>query len=102
MPKPSAPAITADLLMWLGSITGATFDESRARDAIRNNTSDPDTTPEELFAKVAKELFMHADTECMALKDAVWRARRDTPVVLRSASGDRWIVVTYAGWFLVR
>lgn len=102
MSKPTEPpALSPRLLVWLASITGASFDETRAGEAIRNANL-PGITPAELLANAAKQLFMHADSEWMPLKDAVWRARRDTPVVLRSATPGRWIVVTHAGWFRVR
>lgn len=95
------PQLTPEFLLGLATLTGASFTPERARTAIRNATR-PGETPMEFFSNAARELFMHADPEYMSLKDAVWRARRDTPVVIWSAPLARWIVVTYAGWYRVR
>lgn len=95
------PLLSPLFLVSLATLAGAGFDEARARVAI-SNASRPGVKPMELFATAARELFMHADPEYMSLKDAVWRARRDTPVVLWSESARRWVVVTYAGWYRVR
>jgi putative ABC transport system ATP-binding protein len=95
------PTLSAEFLLGLATLTGAGFTPERARAAIRN-AARPGAKPMELFTNAARELFMHADPEYMSLKDAVWRSRRDTPVVLWSAPLSRWIVVTYAGWFRVR
>lgn len=102
-PEPTGPLpeLSPEFLLGLATLTGAGFTPESARAAIRN-AARPGAKPMELFTNAARELFMHADPEYMPLKDAVWRSRRDTPVVLWSPSLSRWIVVTYAGWFRVR
>ena len=97
----SGPVLTPRTLVMLAAITGAAFDEERAQTAIRNATRQGMSPPEQ-FLGAARELFMHADPERMPLRELVWRARRDTPVVLWSAKLSRWIIVTAAGWFRVR
>ncbi len=97
-PAPSPPI---ELLLSLAALSGAGFDAARARAAVRA-AARPGAKPMEMFTEVARALFMHADPEWMPLKDAIWRARRDTPVVLWSESTSRWIVITYADWYRVR
>lgn len=107
MPTPPDPApaprstLDAELLLFLATFTGADFDRERAATAIRN-ASRPGLSATEQLILASTELFMHADPESMPLQDAVWRARRDTPVVLRSEKDGRWIVVTAADWFRVK
>lgn len=99
-PLPPA-AVTARFLTALAPLTGARFDDSRAQDAVRT-ASRPGAGPMEVFTEAARALFMHADPEWTPLKDALWRSRNDTPVVLWSEPLGRWIAVTHAGWYRVR
>lgn len=36
------------------------------------------------------------------LSEAVWQAHADSPVVIWSSVENRWLVITYAGWFSLR
>lgn len=96
----SATAISR-VLVQLSAITGVEFDHERARVVVQNAVR-ADTDPLAQLVSAAAEVGLRVSPARMPLTEAVWQSRQDVPVVLWSAPLQKWIVVTFAGWFKVR
>jgi putative ABC transport system ATP-binding protein len=95
----SIPSIS--LLAQLAAITGSEFDHERALIAVQNATRGDGDSLSKLVAAAA-EVYMHVTPVRLPLAELVWHAHHDTPVVIWSVKDQRWIVVTFAGWFRLR
>jgi len=93
--------LSTSTLSQLSSIVGTEFDHERARIAVQNATK-ADAEPLSQLVSAAAELYIHISPVRMPLAELVWQAHNDTPVVIWSVKNERWIVVTYAGWFRLR
>lgn len=104
---PAAPsasdknAISLNTLAQLAAITGSEFDHERARIAIQNTTK-TDAEPLARLISAAEEVYMKVSPVRQPLAEVLWHARGDLPVVLWNAKDQKWIVVTFAGWFRLR
>lgn len=94
-------AAVSRALVQLAAITGVEFDHERARAAVQG-AARTDTDPMARLAGAAAELGLRVSPARMPLSEAVWQAHNDVPVVLWSGPEQRWIVVTFAGWFKAR
>ena len=100
----SSPQATSRWLRTLGqlsSMTGQEFDQQRVRIALQNAFRDQDECLEQLIAAAA-EVAMSIKPARMPLREAVWQARSEAPVVAWSRSEERWIVISHASWFRAR
>jgi putative ABC transport system ATP-binding protein len=97
----SAPAISVPLLAQLAAITGCEFDRDRADTAVRNAFRSETEGLAQLVA-AASELHMRVTPVRLPLADLLWEANYQAPVVLWSVEDNRWLVITYTGWFHVR
>lgn len=88
-------------LAQLSSMTGQVFDQQRVRIAIQNAFRDHREPLEQLIAAAA-EVAMTVKPMRVPLREAVWLARSEAPVVAWSRTESRWIVISHAGWFQAR
>lgn len=88
-------------LSQLSAILGTEFDHERARIAVQN-AARADAEPLSQLVSAASELYIHISPVRMPLAELVWQAHNDTPVIIWSAKDQRWIVITFAGWFRLR
>jgi putative ABC transport system ATP-binding protein len=61
-----------------------------------------DSDPLSQLVSAAAEVYMKVSPVRQPLAEVLWHARHDMPVVIWSAKEQRWIVVTFAGWFRLR
>lgn len=105
MPAPIAPhspgPISTALLAQLAGITGSEFNQDHARVAVQN-ASQKATDPLSQLVSAAAEVYMRVSPIRMPLTEAIWQARRDTPVVIWHEQESRWLVITHAGLFYLR
>lgn len=107
MPPPQSPPpqkqshLSTSTLAQLASITGSEFDHDRARIAVQNAASE-DSDPLSQLVSAAAEVYMRASPVRLPLADVIWHSHHDTPVAIWSEKDQRWIVITFAGWFRVR
>ncbi|MBE2287451.1 MAG: ABC transporter ATP-binding protein [Prosthecobacter sp.] len=94
-------AVKTPILAQLAAITGSEFDHERAKIAVQNATK-ADSDPLSQLVSAAAEVYMKVTPVRQPLAEVLWNARGDLPVVIWSAKEQRWIVVTFAGWFRVR
>jgi ABC-type bacteriocin/lantibiotic exporter with double-glycine peptidase domain len=92
---------STSLLAQLAAITGSEYDHERARVAVQNATR-VEADPLAQLVAAAAEVYMHVSPVRLPLAEVVWRAHHDMPVVIWSDKDQRWVVVTFAGWFRVR
>lgn len=97
----SAHAISVPLLAQLAAITGCEFEHQRADTAVRNALREEKEGLAQLAAAAA-EVHMTVTPVRMPLADLLWQANFQAPVVFWSVEDNRWLVVTYTGWFRVR
>jgi putative ABC transport system ATP-binding protein len=88
-------------LAQLAAITGSEFDHERARVAVQNAVK-ADADPLARLVSAAAEVYMKVTPVRQPLAEVLWHARQDLPVVIWSEKEQRWIVVTFAGWFRLR
>ncbi len=88
-------------LSQLAAITGCEFDHERARIAVQNAMR-TDSDPLAQLVSAAAEVYMKVTPVRQPLAEVLWHARQDLPVVVWSEKEQRWIVVTFAGWFRLR
>lgn len=107
MPQPPSPTpqkqsnLSTSTLAQLAAITGSEFDHDRARIAVQNAASE-DSDPLSQLVSAAAEVYMRVSPVRLPLADVIWHSHHDTPVAIWSETDQRWIVVTFAGWFRVR
>lgn len=63
---------------------------------------EPPGDPLELLCTAAADAGMQVSPVRLPLREVVWHAREDSPVVLWSHTEGRWRVITSAGWFRLR
>jgi putative ABC transport system ATP-binding protein len=95
------PSLSIATLAQLAAITGCEFDHGRARIAVQNAMR-TDFEPLSRLVSAAAEVYMKVTPVRQPLAEVVWHARNDMPVVIWSEKEQRWIVVTFAGWFRLR
>lgn len=95
----SAPSIAT--LAQLAAITGSEFGHERARIAIQN-AAKADADPLSQLISAAAEVYMKVTPVRQPLAEILWHARNDLPVVIWNAKAQKWIVMTFAGWFRLR
>lgn len=66
------------------------------------NASKADADPLAQLVSSAAEVYMKIAPVRQPLAEVLWHARQDLPVVIWSGKEQRWIVVTFAGWFRLR
>lgn len=93
--------LSISTLAQLAAITGSEFDHERARIAIQNATK-ADAEPLARLVSAAAEVYMKVSPVRQPLAEVLWHARGDLPVVLWNAKDQKWIVLTFAGWFRLR
>lgn len=98
---PTSLIPSTNLLAQLAAITGSEHDHERARVAVQNAASIHSDPMAQLVAAAA-EVYMHVSPVRLPLAEAIWRAHHDMPVVVWSVKGQRWVVITHAGWFRLR
>ena len=107
MPPPQSPSpqkqshLSTSTLAQLAAITGSEFDHDRARIAVQNSASE-DSDPLSQLVSAAAEVYMRVSPVRLPLADVIWHSHHDTPVAIWSENDQRWIVITFAGWFRVR
>lgn len=107
MPPPQSPPpqkqshLSTSTLAQLAAITGSEFDHDRARIAVQNAASE-DSDPLSQLVSAAAEVYMRVSPVRLPLADVIWHSHHDTPVAIWSENSQRWIVITFAGWFRVR
>lgn len=107
MPPPQSPPpqkqshLSTSTLAQLAAITGSEFDHDRARIAVQNAASE-DSDPLSQLVIAAAEVYMRVSPVRLPLADVIWHSHHDTPVAIWSEKDQRWIVITFAGWFRVR
>jgi len=107
MPPPQSPSpqkqshLSTSTLAQLAAITGSEFDHDRARIAVQNAASE-DSDPLSQLVSAAAEVYMRVSPVRLPLADVIWHSHHDTPVAIWSENDQRWIVITFAGWFRVR
>lgn len=100
-PHSSVGTPTPRLLAQLAAITRSEFDHEQARIAVQN-VSKMEADPLSQLVTAAAQVYMHVSPVRMPLAELVWNANHDAPVVIWSSKEQRWIVVTFAGWFRLR
>lgn len=93
--------LSISTLAQLAAITGSEFDHERARIAIQN-AAKTDAEPLARLVAAAAEVYMKVSPVRQPLAEVLWHARGDLPVVLWNAKDQKWIVLTFAGWFRLR
>ncbi|WP_395750057.1 peptidase domain-containing ABC transporter [Prosthecobacter sp.] len=91
-------------LLQLAAILGSRLDVERARLATEHalQQQEPSGDPLELLCTAAADAGMQVSPVRLPLREVVWHAREDSPVVLWSHTEGRWRVITSAGWFRLR
>lgn len=100
-PASEKPCISVETLAQLIAITGGEFHHERARLAVQN-AARADTDPLAQLVSAASETGLKVAPVRQPLAQVIWNARADLPVTLWCAPEQRWIVITFAGWFRVR
>ena len=95
------PQLSTTLLAQLAAITGSEFDHDRARIALQNAASE-DGDPLSQLVRAGAEVYMHVSPVRLPLAEVIWHSHHDAPVAIWSEKNQRWVVVTFAGWFRVR
>ncbi|MEZ5387837.1 MAG: ATP-binding cassette domain-containing protein [Prosthecobacter sp.] len=95
------PLISTSLLAQLAAICGSEFDHDRAKIAVANCLGEG-SDPLSQLVNAGAEVYMHVSPVRLPLADVIWHAQQDTPVAIWSTREQRWVVVTFAGWFRVR
>jgi putative ABC transport system ATP-binding protein len=95
----NSPSIS--LLAQLAAITGSEFDYERARGGVQN-AARADADPLAQLISAASEVYMNVSPVRQPLAEVLWHARRDLPVVIWNGKEQKWIVVTFTGWFRLR
>lgn len=83
---------------------GIELDVERARLATEHALRKQDLPgePLELLCIAAADAGMQVSPVRLPLREVVWHAREDSPVVIWSAGESCWRVITSAGWFRLR
>lgn len=91
-------------MLQLATILGSRLDVERARLATEHalQQQEPPGDPLELLCTAAADAGMQVSPVRLPLREVVWHAREDSPVVLWSRTEGRWRVITNAGWFRLR
>jgi len=93
--------LSINTLAQLAAITGVEFDHERARIAVQNALRS-DSEPLSQLVNAGAEVYLHVSPVRMPLAELVWQAHNDTPVIIWSEHLERWVVITFAGWFKLR
>ncbi|OYW27452.1 MAG: hypothetical protein B7Z47_06635, partial [Chthoniobacter sp. 12-60-6] len=88
-------------LVQMAAILGSDVEPERARLAIQHATQVQSDPLAQLSASAAGA-GMQVSPVRLPLSEAVWQAHADSPVVIWSTVENRWLVITYAGWFNLR
>lgn len=94
--------LSVEMLARLGQVTGRRFDLERLHQVLGKTTGRADGDPLAHLAIASRELGLMLTPARMPLSEAVWHAHLDTPVVFWSDIEQRYLIVSYAGIFVVR
>ncbi|MHB1079252.1 MAG: hypothetical protein ACYC67_07600 [Prosthecobacter sp.] len=100
-PSTPPPILSPTTLLQLSAILGSEITPERARLAIHHATQAQSDPLAQLSAAAAGAGMQIAPAR-LPLSEAVWQAHADSPVVIWSSVENRWLVITYAGWFSLR
>ncbi len=91
-------------MLQLSTILGIQLNVERARLAAEHALQEQEMhgEPLELLCTAAADAGMQVSPVRLPLREVVWHAREDSPVVIWSAGESRWRVITNAGWFRLR
>lgn len=91
-------------MLQLSAILGIQLDVEHARLAAEHALQEQELPgePLELLCTAAADAGMQVSPVRLPLREVVWHAREDSPVVIWSAGESRWRVITSAGWFRLR
>jgi len=106
LPSPAPPtdqrAVSVEMLIRLGQVTGRRFDTERLRHLLNVIADRAPGDPLAHLAIAVNELGLRLTPSRIPLSEAVWHAHLDSPIVLWCGLEQQFLIVSYASTFRVR